>query len=67
VSAERRLSARVIREDEDNFLSSTPFDLEDEDIDDIVNNRKPDLRLDEGNLTEKANSNIDDSIRRAGV
>jgi len=44
--AERRLSARVIDEDEDRPLGSAPSDLEDEYTDDIVDNRKSGLQLD---------------------
>jgi hypothetical protein len=62
VPAERRLSVRVIEGDEDSPLSSVPSDLEgDEDVDDVVGNRKPGLRLDEGNLAEKASPNADGS------
>lgn len=62
VPAERRLSVRVIEEGEDSSLSSAPSDLEgDEDVDDATGNRKPGLRLDEGNLAEEASPNADDS------
>src|SRR5277367_4726204 len=61
VPAERRLSARVIGEDEDSSLSSAPSDLEDEHADGLMDNRKLGLRLDEGNLAEKASPNVNGS------
>jgi hypothetical protein len=64
VSVKRRLSARVIEEDEDSSLSSILSDFEGEEDDDEdrnVINRKPGLRLARGNLAEGANPDTDDS------
>jgi hypothetical protein len=65
VPIKRRLSARVIEEeDEDSSLSSVLSDFEEEedtDEDGDVANRKPGLRLGQGNLAESANPDADDS------
>jgi hypothetical protein len=54
----RRLSARVIRENKDCFLSLAPSDLKNKGADDLINNRKLSLRLNNNNLVKKASPNI---------
>jgi hypothetical protein len=61
MSAKRRLSAHMIRESEDSFLSLTSSNLKDEDTNNIINNYKPGLWLDKSNLVKKTSPNINDS------
>jgi hypothetical protein len=67
IPTKKRLSIHTVKEDKDSPLSSGLSDLEDEGADNSASNRKPGLRLDEGNLSKKASPNTDDSRARGSI